>query len=111
MTENPGKKQEKIETLPFPMAPIVRLMKKNLDKEKLIKKTVKEGMSKWLAQMCEKVTKEMNKEFYINIHFLSNIIFEVSKKNSLNLSQRPLITEITKDYRDFTQRGNNLWYL
>ena len=63
MTENP----EKTEELPFPMAPIVRLMKKNLDKDKLIKKTVKEGMNKWLADMCERVTKKMNATPYASV--------------------------------------------
>lgn len=58
---------EKTEKLSFPMAPIVRLMKKNLDKEKLIKKTVKEDMNKWLAEMCEKVTIEMNKTPYASV--------------------------------------------
>jgi len=67
LTENPGKKQEKTEALPFPMAPIVRLMKKNLDKEKLIKKSVKEEMNKWLGKMCEKVTKDMNQTPYASV--------------------------------------------
>lgn len=65
MTENP----EKTEELPFPMAPIVRLMRKNLDKDKLIKKRVKEGMNKWLAEMCEKVTKKMNQKPYASVDF------------------------------------------
>ena len=67
MTENP----EKTEELPFPMAPIVRLMRKNLDKDKLIKKRVKEAMNKWLAEMCEKVTKDMNKKPYASVDFNS----------------------------------------
>ena len=58
---------EKTEELPFPMAPIVRLMKKNLDKDKLIKKSVKEGMNKWLAEICEKVTKKMNATPYASV--------------------------------------------
>jgi len=60
-------KTEKIEALPFPMAPIVRLMKKNLDKDKLIKKDVKVGMNKWLAEMCEKITKKMNETPYASV--------------------------------------------
>jgi hypothetical protein len=63
LTEKP----EKNETLPFPMAPIVRLMKKNLDKDKLIKKDVKVGMNKWLAEMCEKITKKMNETPYASV--------------------------------------------
>ena len=63
MTENP----EKTEQLPFPTAPIVRLMKKHLDKDKLIKKQVKDEMNKWLAEICEKITKKMNDKPYTTV--------------------------------------------
>ena len=63
LTEN----TEKTEALPLPTAPIIRIMKKNLDKDKLIKKEVKEGMNKWLTEMCEKVTKKMNMKPYASV--------------------------------------------
>jgi histone H3/H4 len=63
LTEN----AEKTEALPLPAAPIIRIMKKNLDKDKLIKKEVKEGMNKWLAEMCEKATKKMNAKPYASV--------------------------------------------
>jgi hypothetical protein len=63
LTEN----SEVTESLPLPAAPIIRIMKKNLDKNKLIKKEVKEGMIKWLAEMCEKVTKKMNEKPYASV--------------------------------------------
>ncbi len=63
LTEN----AEKTEALPLPAAPIIRIMKKNLDKNKLIKREVKEGMNKWLAGMCEKVTKKMNDKPYASV--------------------------------------------
>jgi histone H3/H4 len=63
LTEN----AEKTEALPLPAAPIIRIMKKNLDKDKLIKKEVKEGMNKWLAEMCEKATKKMNTKPYASV--------------------------------------------
>lgn len=71
MTENPRKtkKTEKAEKLHFPTAPIVRLMKANLDKDKLIKREVKEGMNKWLGKMCAKVTKKMNEKPYTTVDF------------------------------------------
>jgi hypothetical protein len=58
---------EETEELPFPTAPIVRLMKKHLDKDKLIKKQVKDEMNKWLADICEKVTKQMNTKPYTTV--------------------------------------------
>jgi glutaredoxin 2 len=54
--------------LPFPMAPIVRLMKKNMDSEKMIKKDVKIAMNKWLGHIVETVAKEMNKFPYVMMH-------------------------------------------
>ena len=53
--------------LPFPTAPIVRLMRKHLDKDKLIKKEVKNEMNKWLGNLCEKVTKNMNERPYTTV--------------------------------------------
>lgn len=48
----------------FPMAPIVRLMKDELDKDKMIRSQVKEGMNLWLEKICRKVTKKMNESEY-----------------------------------------------
>jgi hypothetical protein len=49
----------------FPEAAIVRIMKRYLDKEKMIKKDVKVAMNKWLEEMCAKVTTQMNKVPYV----------------------------------------------
>jgi len=57
------------DTLPFPTAPIVRLMKKNLESHKLIKKRVKAGMNEWLGKICEGVTKKMNTSPYPTVDF------------------------------------------
>jgi histone H3/H4 len=58
---------EEEEKLPFPTAAVVRLMRANLDKEKIIKKDVKIAMNKWLGKLCESVTKEMNKANYVTM--------------------------------------------
>ena len=54
--------------LPFPAAAVVRLMKKNMDSDKMIKREVKIEMNKWLARLAESVSKEMNKVPYTMIH-------------------------------------------
>jgi len=54
--------------LPFPMAAVVRLMKANMDNDKMIKKEVKVAMNKWLGTLCKKVSKEMNKFPYTTMH-------------------------------------------
>jgi len=61
---------EKTEELPLPTAPVVRLMRKHLDKDKIIKKQVKDEMIKWLGEMCEKVTKKMNEKPYTTVDLI-----------------------------------------
>ena len=54
--------------LPFPTATIVRLMKKHMDGEKMIKREVKIAMNKWLGKLVENVSVEMNKFPYVMMH-------------------------------------------
>jgi len=102
LTDNPGKKQEKTEALPFPMAPIVRLMKKNLDKEKLIKKSVKEGMNKWLAEMCEKITKEMNRAPYasVDLHTFKDAIKMYNDIEHMEKDKQRILVSLEKIKQD-----------
>ncbi|MBW1839267.1 MAG: hypothetical protein JRI49_04965 [Deltaproteobacteria bacterium] len=51
--------------LAFPEAAVVRVMKRHLDKEKMIKKETKIMMNKWLESMCAAVSKTMNKFPYV----------------------------------------------
>ncbi|MBU0530512.1 MAG: histone-like protein [Candidatus Aenigmatarchaeota archaeon] len=53
------------EKLAFPTAAVVRVMKKKLDKEKMIRKEVKVAMNKWLERMCLNVANQMNKFPYV----------------------------------------------
>lgn len=48
------------ESLPFPKATIVNMMRKHLDSGKQIKGQVKIEMNKWLGKMVERITKKMN---------------------------------------------------
>jgi len=59
--------EEKLK-LPFPTAAVVRIMKANMDGEKMIRKDVKVAMNKWLGNMCAQVSKEMNKFPYVMMH-------------------------------------------
>ena len=63
----PKKAESKKEAAPvvekgaFPEAAVVRIMKKHLDKEKMVRKEVKRAMNRWLEGMCETVSRRMNK--------------------------------------------------
>jgi len=51
----------------FPEAAVVRVMKKHLDREKMIKKEVKIAMNQWLEKACMNIAKEMNKVPYVMV--------------------------------------------
>jgi len=48
----------------FPMAPIVRIMKQEMDEDKMIRRRVKEAMNQWLEGLCRKVAKKLNHSEY-----------------------------------------------
>ncbi len=48
----------------FAMAPVVRLMKDELDKDKMIRGRVKVEMNLWLEKVCRKISKQMNRSDY-----------------------------------------------
>ena len=56
---------EEKEKLAFPVAAVVRVMRRYMDKEKMIKKDVKIAMNKWLEKLCANVAKTMNKFPYV----------------------------------------------
>jgi len=51
----------------FPEAAVVRVMKRHLDREKMIKKEVKIAMNQWLEKSCANIAKEMNKVPYVMV--------------------------------------------
>jgi len=46
------------------MAPVVRIMKEELDKDKMIRGRVKEEMNLWLEKMCRRISARMNQSEY-----------------------------------------------
>ena len=63
--EDTRTEEEKKLNLAFPEAAIVRVMKRNLDDEKMIRKEVKIQMNKWLEKICAQVSTNMNRFPYI----------------------------------------------
>ena len=60
-----AKPSEPQEKMAFPEAAVVRIMKRHMDKEKMIKKEVKVNMNKWLEQLCAQVARNMNQFPYV----------------------------------------------
>ena len=58
---------EEDEKLPFAKAEVVRLMKENLDDDKMIRERVKVEMNKFLGEVLKNVCKQLNDYPYTNI--------------------------------------------
>jgi histone H3/H4 len=107
LTDNPGKKHEKEkqkqkEKLSLPMAPVVRIMRKNLDKDKIIKKKVKVGMNKWLAKMCTKVTKKINEKPYatVNVEDFKDAIEKYNAIDEVEKEKARIVAHLRKIIED-----------
>jgi hypothetical protein len=67
--EDGEEEEEEVEGLPFAKAEVVRLMKQNLDSDKMIRERVKVEMNKFLGDVLEKVCKQLNEYPYTTIEY------------------------------------------
>ena len=61
--------EESQEDLPFAKAEVVRLMKKNLDSDKMIRERVKVEMNIFLGEVLERVCEQLNEYPYTTIEY------------------------------------------
>ena len=61
--------EENEEKLPFAKAEVVRLMKQNLDDDKMIRERVKVEMNKFLGEVLKNVCKQLNEYPYTTIEY------------------------------------------
>lgn len=61
--------EEDSEGLPFAKAEVVRLMKQNLDSDKMIRERVKVEMNKFLGEVLENVCEQLNEYPYTTIEY------------------------------------------
>ncbi len=67
--EEEHEQEEEEEGLPFAKAEVVRLMKQNLDSDKMIRERVKVEMNRFLGDVLEKVCKQLNDYPYTTIEY------------------------------------------
>jgi len=67
--EQEQQEEQEEEGLPFAKAEVVRLMKQNLDSDKMIRERVKVEMNKFLGDVLEKVCKQLNEYPYTTIEY------------------------------------------
>jgi histone H3/H4 len=61
--------EDETEELPFAKAEVVRLMKQNLDRDKMIRERVKVEMNKFLGDILENVCRQLNDYPYTTIDY------------------------------------------
>ena len=61
--------EEEAEELPFAKAEVVRLMKQNLDDDKMIRERVKVEMNKFLGDILKQVCEQLNEYPYTTIEY------------------------------------------
>ncbi|MGL4668993.1 MAG: hypothetical protein ACRCVG_00145 [Methanobacteriaceae archaeon] len=67
--ESNEESEEDDDSLPFAKAEVVRLMKKNLDSDKMIRERVKVEMNKFLGDVLKNVCEQLNEYPYTTIEY------------------------------------------
>ena len=96
MTDANEIKKEKRSGLPFAYNEIVRLMKENLDNDKMIKEQVKIEMNKFLGDILVKVCKQLNQYPYSTIDYemLKECIYPYSNIDRINAERERIISHL-----------------
>jgi len=89
---------EEKSNLPFPMAPIVRVIKANLDDHKLVRKQVKKRMNLWLAKICSEVSQEMNNSPYptVDVPLFKQAIKKYENVEELKKEKERIVVSLQK---------------
>ncbi len=84
------------ESLPFAKAEVVRLMKKNLSRDKLIRERVKVEMNRFLGEVLEKVCEQLNEYPYTTIEYemLTESIYPYKNIERINEEKRRILMHL-----------------
>ena len=85
-----------IEILPFAKAELVRLMKMNLDSDKMIRERVKVEMNKFLYEVLKEVCYELNKYPYTTIEYemFEEAVYPYTNIRKVNEEKRRIIAHL-----------------
>ena len=86
--------EEDEEKLPFAKAEVVRLMKENLDDDKMIRERVKVEMNKFLGEVLKNVCKQLNDYPYTTIEYemLKESTYPYTNITRINQERKNFIT-------------------
>ena len=87
---------EESEGLPFAKAEVVRLMKQNLDNDKMIRERVKVEMNKFLGEVLEKVCEQLNEYPYTTIEYemLKESIYPYKNIERINEEKKRILMHL-----------------
>lgn len=82
--------------LPFAKAEVVRLMKKNLDNDKMIRERVKVEMNRFLGEVLEKVCEQLNEYPYTTIEYemLKESIYPYKNIERINEEKKRILMHL-----------------
>lgn len=82
--------------LPFAKAEVVRLMKQNLDGDKMIRERVKVEMNKFLGEVLEKVCEQLNEYPYTTIEYemLKESIYPYKNIERINEEKKRILMHL-----------------
>ena len=85
-----------IEILPFAKAELVRLMKMNLDDDKMIRERVKVEMNRFLYHILQEVCFEMNKQPYSTIEYemFEEAIYPYTNVKKINEEKKRILAHL-----------------
>ncbi|AXV40862.1 hypothetical protein [Methanobacterium sp. BAmetb5] len=95
-TEETSEDEEEGEDLPFAKAEVVRLMKQNLDKDKMIRERVKVEMNKFLGEVLVKVCEQLNEYPYTTIEYemLKESIYPYQNIERINEEKKRILMHL-----------------
>lgn len=88
--------EEEVEDLPFAKAEVVRLMKQNLDSDKMIRERVKVEMNKFLGEVLMKVCEQLNEYPYTTIEYemLKESIYPYQNIERINEEKKRILMHL-----------------
>ncbi len=94
--EEGSEELEEAESLPFAKAEVVRLMKKNLSRDKLIRERVKVEMNLFLGEVLERVCEQLNEYPYTTIEYemLKESIYPYKNIERINEEKRRILLHL-----------------
>lgn len=96
ITEEDSEIDEEGESLPFAKAEVVRLMKQNLDRDKMIRERVKVEMNKFLGEVLVKVCEQLNEYPYTTIEYemLKESIYPYQNIERINEEKKRILMHL-----------------